>query len=76
LSHATEQRDTVVKLQMYENFGVPEYWVVNIKEKNIIAYSNNINGKYMSINAYTTGMEITCLSGLSMKVDDIFDAIK
>ncbi|MCM8710964.1 Uma2 family endonuclease [Clostridium sp. SYSU_GA19001] len=76
LSHSTEHRDTGIKLQVYERFEVPEYWIINIKDSSIKVYSNNVNGKYMSINTYTFGMKIKCMDGLIFDVDDIFSVIK
>lgn len=76
LSHSTEHRDTGDKLHVYERFGVPEYWTVNIKESTITVYSNNVKGKYLSINSYTFGMKISCLGGLELSVDEIFSVMK
>jgi Uma2 family endonuclease len=76
LSHSTEHRDTVDKLQVYERFGVPEYWTVNIKDSTITVYNNNVKGKYLSMNSYTLGMKISCLGGLELSVDGIFSVMR
>jgi Uma2 family endonuclease len=76
LSHSTEHRDTGDKLRVYEKFGVPEYWVVNIKNNTITVYSNNINGKYLSINSYRSTMKLSCLGGLELSVDEVFSVMK
>lgn len=76
LSHSTEHRDKGVKLENYKKFGVKEYWIVDINEGKIKVYNNNLDGEYLSVNAYTSEMEISCMGKFSIKVDDIFSVIK
>ena len=58
LSKATRVRDTGLKLNVYEKFGVKEYWIVDIDTKEITVYNNNVNGKYKSIVTYNKDMEL------------------
>lgn len=76
LSHSTEHRDLGTKRCTYEKFGVPEYWIVNIKDQTIIVYNKNRDGKYMAAISYMPGMDITCFDGLTLAVDDIFRVLK
>lgn len=76
LSYTTKDRDKGIKLEIYSKFGVNEYWIVNIDEKVITAYSRNVNGKYMSRIDYIQGMNIQCENGFSITVDDIFSVLK
>lgn len=76
LSYSTKHRDTGIKLENYKKFKVNEYWIVDVNERKIKVYSNNINGEYMSINTYTENMEIMCMGQLNMDVNDIFNSIR
>ncbi|MBB6714872.1 Uma2 family endonuclease [Clostridium gasigenes] len=71
LSSATKDRDKGIKLNIYEKFGVKEYWVVDINLKEITIYSDNINGKYRCIRTYTEDMHIEWNKD-NIKVKDIF----
>lgn len=76
LSYATEYRDKGLKLKIYEKFNVPEYWIVDIREEQIIVYSTNTNGKYLSSNIYTKNMIVKSSLGININVNDIFSVIK
>ncbi|WAM32749.1 PDDEXK family nuclease [Caldicellulosiruptor naganoensis] len=65
-----------MKLSVYEKFQVSEYWIVDISNECIEVYSNNINGKYCSINKYKKGMSIKVFDNLVLDVDEIFSVIK
>ncbi len=46
ISPATVRRDTVVKKEIYEKFGVKEYWIVYPDERAIEVWVLNDKGKY------------------------------
>ena len=71
LSRATKDRDTGIKLDVYEKFGVKEYWIVDINLKEIIVYSNNKNGKYRSIMRYSEDMKMIWNEG-TIRLKEIF----
>lgn len=72
LSRATKDRDKGIKLNIYEKFGVKEYWLVDINLKEIVIYSDNINGKYRTIKTYTEDMAINW-NGSNIIVKNIFN---
>ena len=45
LSYSTGKRDYGIKKDVYEKFGVKEYWIVNPKDKSVLVY-HLVNGKY------------------------------
>lgn len=71
LSKATIDRDKGLKLDIYEKFGVKEYWLVDINLKEITIYFDNINGKYKTIKSYSEDMVIEWNKS-NIKVQNIF----
>ncbi|MBS6184643.1 MAG: Uma2 family endonuclease [Clostridium celatum] len=71
LSRATKDRDKGLKLDIYEKFGVKQYWLVDINLREVIIYSDNINGKYKTIKTYTEDMIIEW-NNSNIQVKDIF----
>lgn len=71
LSWTTKERDTGTKLEVYEKFQVPEYWIVNPFELIITVYSNNVNGSYNRIVKYGINDEIE-FDGCFLKIHDVF----
>ncbi|MFV9510224.1 Uma2 family endonuclease [Tepidibacillus sp. LV47] len=76
LSYSTEHRDKGLKLDVYQRFGVKEYWIVDINKNKIIVYNSNVNGEFMSVNTYTRGMTLKCLGRFDLAVDDIFRVVR
>lgn len=72
LSYATKDRDRNLKKMIYEKFKVPEYWIVDPFNREVIVYSTNIDGQYRCMNIYTEGDSIVTSSGFTMTVHDIF----
>ena len=73
LSRATKDRDKGLKLDVYEKFGVKEYWLVDINFREITIYSDNTNGKYKTIRTYSEDMVIKW-NNSNIKVESIFRA--
>ena len=76
LSYATKDRDTHLKKQIYEKFGVPEYWIVDPFKREVIVYNINIAGVYRSCKLYLENDKITTTGGFSMEVVEIFKNMK
>ena len=72
LSPSTQRHDRVVKLQLYQRYGVEEYWIVDPEEKTVQTHILENNQYY--INVYTEADEIPVhtLEGLTMKMSDVF----
>jgi Uma2 family endonuclease len=76
LSYSTQDRDKNIKFNVYQNAGVPEYWIVDINESKITVYSNNNNGEYNTSNIYTIGKKFKSFNNVEFKVDEIFAVLK
>ena len=70
-SNATLKKDLELKTQIYAEAGVPEYWVVNLKNHSVIVFREPKNGQYTSETRFTQGSHITPLAfpNISIPVD-------
>ena len=57
LSPSTRKRDMTVKKDIYEKFGVKEYWIISPKDEAIEVYRLNEHGVYYLENIYTNFSE-------------------
>lgn len=73
LSWTTKDRDTGIKLEVYERFKVPEYWIVDPFKMIITVYSNNINGTYNKIVKYNLEDEIEWNNNHKLSITEVFD---
>lgn len=69
LSPATRKKDLTYKLELYEEYGVKEYWAVSINEKLFIVNRLDEHGKYSSAKIYTDGAIISPHDFPHLKVD-------
>lgn len=76
LSHSTESRDKDIKHKVYQSFGVPEYWIVDINGRSISVFNNNVDGIYTTTNIYSTGKQFTSFNNIEFTVDNIFAVLK
>jgi len=75
LSSGNNRREYQENFNLYEEYGVQEYWVVNPLEEMLIVYLPNETGKYVGSSPYFAEDTIhsTVLKGFSITVDQIFD---
>lgn len=76
MSYATMDRDIGIKKQVYEKYGVPEYWIVDPFKRQVTVYHTNIDGNYRCQRLYTEEDEIQTIDGFKMLVKDIFKNMK
>jgi len=74
LSPSSIQYDMKVKFDIYEAGGVKEYWVISPKEKGIIAFILQDNGKYGKGTVYEWDAQapIHTLTGLTISTETLF----
>jgi Uma2 family endonuclease len=64
--------DREVKLPLYAAVGVPEYWLVNLKDREIEAYHTPLDNTYKTRNLYRPGDALTFYAfDLSVAVNDL-----
>jgi Uma2 family endonuclease len=54
-SNTSLEKDLGIKAEIYAAAGIPEYWVVNLKENKLILFRDPVNGKYQSQQEFTSG---------------------
>jgi Uma2 family endonuclease len=75
LSPSNEAHDLVTKMNLYQRFGVKEYWIVNPKIKSVSVYKLNENGCYEQFGVYKNGeqFESAITEGLKINLNTIFE---
>lgn len=73
LSPSTQYYDLTKKKELYERFGVREYWIVNTVERTITIFSNR-DGTFQQVFAGSGSAEASSevLPGFSVKVEELF----
>jgi len=75
LSPGNNAKEIKIKYDLYEEFGVKEYWVVYPGEQSLMRYVLNNDGEFMSEGrALTVGDKVTTpiLPGFELTLDDVF----
>ena len=75
LSPGNTKTELLNKYQVYEEFGVKEYWVVSTTDKTILIYTLDNSDKYQPSKLFTLSEHITSsvLPGFVLELDDVFD---
>jgi len=73
LSPGNSRKEVQQKFSLYEEAGVPEYWIINPVEENLIIYTLR-KGKYIGSKPYAPDEIITssALQGIRIEVSAIF----
>lgn len=67
------QKDRKIKLPIYAEAKIPEYWIVNLIDEQIEVYRNPKGEKYSSKKIYKKGKTIKCSQlEFELKVSDLF----
>lgn len=69
LSPSTRQKDLTLKMGLYEEYGVKEYWAVSIPERLFIVNRLDENGQYTNQQTYTEGAVLAPQAFPDLKVD-------
>lgn len=74
LSPSNQSHDLITKMNLYQRFGVKEYWIVNPKLKSIQIYALNSEELYEQAGVYKNNdlVESSIFSDLKINLEDIF----
>ncbi|PWS31383.1 Uma2 family endonuclease [Pedobacter paludis] len=75
LSPGNNKKELLNKYQVYEEFGVKEYWIVSQSDQSILIYTLNDLGKFQPSKIFTLSEKITSsvLPGFELLLDDVFE---
>lgn len=65
--------DRDVKVPLYARYGIPEYWIVDLANREVLAHSRPEDGRYRITERVKSGDTLACRSmpDLSIKVEEI-----
>jgi Uma2 family endonuclease len=75
LSPGNNTKELKIKYDLYEEFGVREYWIIYPDERSVLKYELSSQGKFVQqMRAFTLGDKITTsiLPGFELALDDVF----
>ena len=76
LSPSNQSHDLVTKLNLYMQYGVKEYWIVNPISDSILIYVLNDNGEYeLDIPPATGTAHSIVLDGFAVNLTDLFATV-
>lgn len=75
LSPSNESHDLVTKMNLYQRFGVNEYWIVNPKIKTVSIYKLNEVGLYEQFGVYKNAEEFcsATFNELEINLRNVFE---
>ena len=75
ISHSTLKFDTSQKRDIYAAANIPDYWVVDIKNKQLIVYLSPVNGLYENKTILSLEDRVSPLAfpDINITVNDIFN---
>ncbi|RDC56489.1 Uma2 family endonuclease [Pedobacter chinensis] len=78
LSPGNTKIELLHKYQVYEEFGVKEYWVVSQSDQSILIYTLNDSGKFQPSKLFTLSEKVTSsvLPGFELVLDDVFEDLE
>jgi len=75
LSAGNNKTELIHKYEVYEEFGVKEYWVINPTDKTLLKYNLSDQGKFISSGLFTSDEEATSavLPGFVLHLSELFE---
>ncbi len=73
VSDSSLRKDRKLKLRIYAEAGISEYWIVNLVDDGIEVYAEPVDGRYASSRMFRSGEAIAPLAfpDVVLRVDDI-----
>jgi Uma2 family endonuclease len=75
IAHSSLPRDRLLKLPLYARAGIPEYWIVNLAERQVEVHRTPAGDSYQSVQVYTAEATLAPLFApdWTLSVHDLLD---
>ena len=75
LSPGNNKKELLNKYNVYEEFGVKEYWIVSPADKTFLKYTLSDSGKYQPSKLFTLSEKVysAVLPGFELNLDEVFE---
>jgi len=73
LSPSSIRHDRLVKFQLYQRFGVPEYWIVDPETKSVQAHILSEGRYYTNVYTDTDEVPVHMLENFKINLPDVFE---
>ncbi len=75
LSPGNTDREMKDKFDIYQEAGVKEYWLIEPKDKIVLVYVLNNEGKYVGLRPFTSSdtLNSTLFEGFALNLNDVFN---
>jgi Uma2 family endonuclease len=75
LSPGNNKKELLNKYNVYEEFGVKEYWIISPAEKTFLKYTLDENGNYQPSRLFTLSEKVqsSVLPGFELDLDEVFE---
>jgi Uma2 family endonuclease len=75
IAHSSLPRDRLLKLPLYARAGIPEYWIVNLAERQVEVHRTPAGDSYQSVQVYTAEAMLALLFApdWTLSVHDLLD---
>ena len=71
VADTTLQKDRKLKLPLYAEAGIPEVWIVNLKNNSVEVYTNPLDGAYQEMKTLRNG-EVLRFESLELELERVF----
>lgn len=75
LSPGNNKMELLHKYNVYQEFGVKEYWVVSLADKTFLLYTLDSDGRYQASKLFSSSETVysEVLSGLELRLEKVFE---
>ena len=76
LSPGNSKKEMSDKFELYQNAGIPEYWLVDPERETVVIYQLGEDQQYFTRQPFTSGDTLTSplLKGLKIELNEIFES--
>lgn len=69
VAESSLSKDRGLKARLYARAGIPEYWIVNLRQQTVEVYTEPEPGRYAAVRTYARGQVVRCTALPQLKAD-------